>query len=322
MAQNKPISECGMWISECVDFQHIPKSEIKIIVYCYFVDMPNGMSTKYFIKCNFFATLRPNSKQTIRMQTILRFSMGFSAMLAFYTACRPHSKATFSYKSVGFAPFSDKDSHYQLRTRLVSQAAQQIGSRYRGGKQSRAEGFDCSGLIFYAFQKVDIQTPRISRQLAKDAKRIPIKEAKPGDLLFFGHKGSIGHVGMVASNDTSGVSMIHASTSRGVIKENISKHKYWLARLQFAGDMIATCYGKGLAAAKKIEKQGKKSSKPTEKPEIATHKPAQPPSKPVVRLGQQAHQGRLNKQKVENTGNNHSVILHRTGLSEHHGRKI
>jgi NlpC/P60 family len=257
------------------------------------------------------------------MQTIIRIALGFSAMIAFYTACRPHPKSHLSYKSVGFAPFSEKDSHYQLRTRLVSQAAQQIGSRYRGGKQSRSEGFDCSGLIFYAFQKVDIPTARISRQLAKDAKRIPFKDAKPGDLLFFGYKGSIGHVGMVAQNDTSGVSMIHASTSRGVIKENISKQKYWLSRLQFAGDMIATCYGKVIAVPKKTEKSSKKPSKKvekSEKTEVAVRKPSQAASKTVVRMGQREHQGRVNKQDVPKATNH--VMLHRTGFSEHHGRIV
>ncbi|MEY4934973.1 MAG: hypothetical protein RIS64_1332 [Bacteroidota bacterium] len=254
------------------------------------------------------------------MQTIIRIALGFSAIIALYTACRPHPNSNLSYKSVGFAPFSEKDSHYLLRTRLVSQAAQQIGSRYRGGKQSRAEGFDCSGLIFYAFQKVDIKTARISRQLAKDAKRIPFKEAKPGDLLFFGYKGSIGHVGMVAANDTSGMSMIHASSSRGVVKENISKQKYWLARLQFAGDIIATCYGKTVAVPKKTEKPSSKPSKSTGKPEIAVSKPSQTPSKTRVRIGQRAHEGRPTKQNVEKM--THQGVLHRIGLSEHHGRMI
>jgi hypothetical protein len=273
------------------------------------------------MECHFFVILRPNVKTNqSAMQTIIRYTLGFSAMIAFYTACRPHPKSNLSYKSVGFAPFSEKDSHYQLRTRLVSQAAQQIGSRYRGGKQSRAEGFDCSGLIFYAFQKVDIPTARISRQLAKDAKRIPVKDAKPGDLLFFGYKGSIGHVGMVAANDTSGVSMIHASCSKGVVKENISKQKYWMARLQFAGDMIATCYGKAVAVPKKTEKPIKKTSKPVEKPEIAVSKPSQTPSKTMVRTGQREHQGRTAKQDVSKS--THHVMLHRTGLSEHHGRMI
>ncbi|MEN9609437.1 MAG: hypothetical protein RLZZ628_251 [Bacteroidota bacterium] len=254
------------------------------------------------------------------MQTLIRFALGCSAIIAFYTACRPHPKPTFSYKPVGFAPFSEKDSHYQLRTRLVSQAAQQIGARYRGGKQSRAEGFDCSGLIFYAYQKVDIKTARIACQLAKDAKRIPVKAAKPGDLLFFGYKGSIGHVGMVAANDTSGVSMIHASSSRGVVKENISKQKYWMTRLQFAGDMIATCYGKTVPTIKKTEKSSKKTSKSVQKPVVVASNAPQTTSKTVVRMGQRIHQGRIYNPNSEKS--THKAVVNRTGLSEHHGRMI
>jgi NlpC/P60 family len=274
-----------------------------------------------FYGMSLFAYLASECKTNdATMQTIIRFSLGFSVLIAFCTACRPHSKGSLTYKRVGFAPFSEKDSHYQLRTRLVSQAAQQIGARYRGGKQSRSDGFDCSGLIFYAFQKVDIKTARIARQLAKDAKHIPVKAAKPGDLLFFGHKGSIGHVGMVAANDTSGVSMIHASSSKGVVKENISKQKYWMSRLQFAGDIIATCSGKTVDTPKKTEKSAKKTSKTVEKPVIAAHNAPETASKTGTRLGQHIHQGRLPTPNAEKS--THKIVLNRNGLSEHHGRMI
>jgi hypothetical protein len=254
------------------------------------------------------------------MQTNLKYVFGFLILLVNYTACHPTPKrGRVPYKIIADAPFSEKDSHFQLRNRLVYQAAQQIGSRYRSGKQSRAEGFDCSGLIFYTFQKSAIKTPRIARQLAKDAKRIPVKQAKPGDLLFFGYKGSIGHVGIVSTNDTSGLSMIHASSSKGVIKENISKQKYWMSRFQFAGDILAACYGKPAATVPKTEKSSKKITKPVTKPDIA----ATSASNPVERMGKKAHQGRPEKQIIDkSTHHSTNIVVQRGGLFKHQGRMI
>jgi murein DD-endopeptidase / murein LD-carboxypeptidase len=260
------------------------------------------------------------NKPCIVMQTNLKYVFGFLILLVNYTACHPTPKrGRVPYKIIADAPFSEKDSHFQLRNRLVYQAAQQIGSRYRSGKQCRADGFDCSGLIFYTFQKSDIKTARIARQLAKDAKRIPVKSAKPGDLLFFGYKGSIGHVGMVSNNDTSGVSMIHASVSKGVIQENITKQKYWMSRFQFAGDMIATCYGKPAAKLPKTEKPSKKTTKPVAKPD----KTPATASIPTERMGKKAHQGRPEKQNVDPSAHNSTnIVVQRGGFFKHQGRMM
>jgi cell wall-associated NlpC family hydrolase len=127
---------------------------------------------------------------------------------------------------------------YQLRHHLVRYAARQKGIPYRYGKENRKEGFDCSGLMRYVFKKYAIEIPKNAKKQSSVGKRIPIQAARTGDLVFFGYGSSVSHVGMVFSNDTSGLVIVHASSSRGVVVENISKQKYWMRKLRFAADIL------------------------------------------------------------------------------------
>jgi uncharacterized protein YfaT (DUF1175 family) len=127
---------------------------------------------------------------------------------------------------------------YQLRHHLARYAARQKGVRYRYGKENRKDGFDCSGLMRYVFKKYAMEIPKQAQKQAQFGKRLPVAQARTGDLVFFGHGRSVSHVGMVFSNDTAGLVIVHASSSRGVVVENISKQKYWMRQLRFATDIL------------------------------------------------------------------------------------
>ena len=45
--------------------------------------------------------------------------------------------------------------------------------------------YDCSGLILRAFQAAGIDLPRVSRQQFTAGGHVPVKQAQPGDLLFY-----------------------------------------------------------------------------------------------------------------------------------------
>ena len=88
---------------------------------------------------------------------------------------------------------------------------------------------DCSGLIYTAFLTEDIALPRISRDMAKQGKRISLLKAQAGDLVFFQtNKGRkvINHVGLVVENVRGELKFIHSTTSRGVIISSIQEN-YW-----------------------------------------------------------------------------------------------
>ena len=72
--------------------------------------------------------------------------------------------------------------------------------------------------------------------MAAAAPHIPWKKANPGDLIFFGEKGSIHHVGIVEKNKPDELRVIHSTNQRGVIEENVLVSDYWKKRILFAVD--------------------------------------------------------------------------------------
>jgi cell wall-associated NlpC family hydrolase len=111
------------------------------------------------------------------------------------------------------------------------------GFRYRYGGTSLQSGIDCSGFTRYVLNYFDFKAGRTSRDQYGEGKRIPVADAKPGDLVFFGGK-HINHVALVVSNGEDGLVVVH-STHRGIIKENIYESSYWKPKLRdMAVDII------------------------------------------------------------------------------------
>ena len=69
--------------------------------------------------------------------------------------------------------------------------------------------------------------------MAKVGESVEKGSLKPGDLVFFkgrGRRSGVGHVGMVVQANDSSVLMVHSSTSRGVVVEDITKSAYFKKR--------------------------------------------------------------------------------------------
>ena len=73
-------------------------------------------------------------------------------------------------------------------------------------------GFDCSGLMRYAFAGVGVLIPRFSGDQYNAGRHIPPSEAKRGDLIFYGPGGSQ-HVTMYLGNGQ----MLEASSIAGKV---------------------------------------------------------------------------------------------------------
>lgn len=92
---------------------------------------------------------------------------------------------------------------------VVAVARAQLGTRYRlGGESPRA--FDCSGLVQYVMRALDFTLPRTAREQAKVGIPIPTDTAqlRAGDLLLFGKKGKVTHIGIYVGDGR----FVHAST--------------------------------------------------------------------------------------------------------------
>ncbi|MCD4814519.1 C40 family peptidase [bacterium] len=114
--------------------------------------------------------------------------------------------------------------------RVVSLARSLEGTPYRYGGNSPSQGFDCSGLVVYVYQKAaGRKLPRISRHQFKIARPVRLGLERPADLLFFDINGrGISHVGIYLGKGK----FIHAPKTGGKVKISDANKKYWRQRFR------------------------------------------------------------------------------------------
>ena len=132
------------------------------------------------------------------------------------------------------------DAEMRLRGNLTEESRKHIGTKYKYAGKVPSTGFDCSGFTSYVYKKHNKQLSSSSSAQSKQGRKIPLKNAQPGDLVFFSRNGkTIMHVALVVSNTSEGVNVIHSTSSKGVIIQNISKSKYWKPKILFARDVLS-----------------------------------------------------------------------------------
>jgi hypothetical protein len=115
---------------------------------------------------------------------------------------------------------------------IVRTALDVLGTPYEWGGTAE-NGFDCSGLIQYAYARHGIRLPRVSRDQASTGSVVtPVIDAlKPGDILLFAARpnGGVTHVGMYVGEQT----FIHSSNT-GVKLSRLESQDpdgaWWVAR--------------------------------------------------------------------------------------------
>lgn len=111
----------------------------------------------------------------------------------------------------------------EARGEVLQYAKKFLGNPYVWGGMSLTNGCDCSGFAQQIFANFGYTLPRTSRQQAKAGTRIPVQEAKPGDLLFYQREsGFIYHV-MIYLGDGK---VIHAgSEATGILISDFNYEK-------------------------------------------------------------------------------------------------
>ena len=82
---------------------------------------------------------------------------------------------------------------------VVSFAESLIGVPYVYGGTTPS-GFDCSGFVQYVYSHFGVNLPRTTTQQENCGTQIPVSQAQPGDLYFWGNKGSAYHVAICIGN--------------------------------------------------------------------------------------------------------------------------
>jgi murein DD-endopeptidase len=75
----------------------------------------------------------------------------------------------------------------ETRREIVLEALGQIGRPYLYGGTT-PEGFDCSGLTRYVYAQSGVELPRSTGEQHSAGKIISLRDAQPGDLLFYRFK--------------------------------------------------------------------------------------------------------------------------------------
>jgi len=106
--------------------------------------------------------------------------------------------------------------------RAASIASQQVGIAYRYGGADNS-GFDCSGLVFYAYSNAGTRVARTTAGLWDSLQPVPRDRLRVGDVLFFNIDGKVAHVGMYLG----GGRFVHApSTGRSVVVTDLDSDFY------------------------------------------------------------------------------------------------
>jgi cell wall-associated NlpC family hydrolase len=125
--------------------------------------------------------------------------------------------------------------------RVIDRAMSQLGVQYvwgggtgkgpstgipdRFGSALNRVGFDCSGLMLYAFRAAGVSLPRVSRNQYDAGQKVPISQIEPGDMVFY-RTGSgpihhvamyIGHGRMIEAPYTGAAVRVTALRTRGLL---------------------------------------------------------------------------------------------------------
>ena len=118
--------------------------------------------------------------------------------------------------------------------RVADIAKTMIDTPYKWGGATTA-GFDCSGLVYYAYAQLQIPVPRTAAQQRQRAHPISLRDAQPGDLLFFEISGKTDHVGVYLG----GHRFVHAPASGKTVQVAQMNNPFYRRHLVSVGRIIS-----------------------------------------------------------------------------------
>lgn len=109
----------------------------------------------------------------------------------------------------------------QVKADIVRTARAQIGTPYRSGGAAPG-GFDCSGLVQWAYRQHGITVPRTTAQQIHAGVRIKKNELQAGDIIVFRTSSGL-HTGIYTGKGT----FIHSPRTGAYVREERLHTDYW-----------------------------------------------------------------------------------------------
>lgn len=121
----------------------------------------------------------------------------------------------------------------ELLAGVVETATAAMGTPYQwGGTGANGGGFDCSGLIQYAYKQHGIQLPRVSRDQAKVGREVEkrMESLAPGDILTFSNSGNqVTHVALYVGEGKF-IHSANGGVQMSLLSPTDSYGKWWYKR--------------------------------------------------------------------------------------------
>ncbi len=107
--------------------------------------------------------------------------------------------------------------------RAAEHARNMVGKPYLYGGNS-PDGFDCSGLVHYSFQRAGVSVPRTTRSQLAAGLPVTERALRTGDLVFFDQEGrKSSHVGIYIGDGR----FVHAPSSGKRVRIDRLEERYW-----------------------------------------------------------------------------------------------
>ncbi|MBL8201291.1 MAG: C40 family peptidase [Chromatiales bacterium] len=137
----------------------------------------------------------------------------------------PDGAAGFPVPPPGIAQPADP-----VRSQVVFTAMQMVGVPYRWGG-STPQGFDCSGLVQYAYSNAGLRLPRTAADQMDATAPVTLENAQAGDLLFFRDGSRTSHVAIYLGEGR----FVHAPSTGNQVSLDSFGNAYWRMRFARAG---------------------------------------------------------------------------------------